>query len=162
MECAGCQQVYFINPAVGVGAFILDDQGRLLVVSRVHDPQKGFWDLPGGFVDFGESAEAALAREIREETNLEMTKSEYLCSFPNQYAYRGVLYHVVDLFFICHVASLVSLHAADDAESPEFVDIPTMTIERLAFPSTRFAAKCLQERYSHVSPSGSPAPHSAS
>lgn len=162
MECPECKQVYFLNPAVGVGAFILDERGRLLVVGRVHDPQKGFWDLPGGFVDFGESAEVALAREIREETNLVMTKSEYLCSFPNQYAYRGVLYHVMDVFFVCQVASLTPLHAADDAEFPEFVDIPSMNIERLAFPSTRFAAKRLQERYSYVSPSGGPSPASVS
>jgi mutator protein MutT len=51
------------------GALILDEQGRILLQRRTDD---GAWDLPGGALELGESAEAAARREMREETGLEV------------------------------------------------------------------------------------------
>jgi 8-oxo-dGTP diphosphatase len=59
---------------VGARAVIRDDQGRLLLIKRapdVHlDPDR--WELPGGKMDYGEPLTEALAREVREETGLEI------------------------------------------------------------------------------------------
>ncbi|MHB1067920.1 MAG: NUDIX hydrolase [Candidatus Nanopelagicales bacterium] len=54
-----------------VGAVVLDDDGRLLLVRRANPPAQGQWSVPGGRVELGESAEAAVVRELREETGLE-------------------------------------------------------------------------------------------
>src|SRR5579862_6341980 len=62
-------RTYPERPIVGVGAVILDS-GRVLLVKRAHEPLKGEWSLPGGAVDVGETLEAAVAREILEETGL--------------------------------------------------------------------------------------------
>lgn len=53
-----------------VGAVALDDRGRLLLVRRGHDPGKGLWSIPGGRVEPGETDEAAVVREVAEETGL--------------------------------------------------------------------------------------------
>jgi 8-oxo-dGTP diphosphatase len=53
-----------------VGAIIRDPGRRLLLVRRGHEPAKGTWSLPGGRVEAGESDEAAVAREVLEETGL--------------------------------------------------------------------------------------------
>jgi ADP-ribose pyrophosphatase YjhB (NUDIX family) len=53
-----------------VGAVVLDDEGRLLLVRRARPPGEGLWSLPGGRIEPGESAEEALAREVAEETGL--------------------------------------------------------------------------------------------
>lgn len=55
---------------VGVGGVIWDNLGRLLLIRRTKPPRQGEWSLPGGKVEHGETLEAALYREIREETGL--------------------------------------------------------------------------------------------
>ena len=53
-----------------VGAVIKDDQGRLLLIKRGHEPGAGLWSLPGGRIEAGETDAEALVREMREETGL--------------------------------------------------------------------------------------------
>jgi 8-oxo-dGTP diphosphatase len=55
-----------------VGAVIKDGAGRLLLIKRGHEPGKGLWSIPGGRVEAGESDAAALVREVREETGLDV------------------------------------------------------------------------------------------
>jgi mutator protein MutT len=59
------------RPIVGVGAIVLDGD-RVLLVKRAHEPLKGEWSVPGGAVEVGETLEAAIRREVREETCLDI------------------------------------------------------------------------------------------
>ncbi len=86
--CPQCKFRLYLNTAAAVCALIQDDRGRLLVTVRANDPKKGFWDLPGGFVDPDESAEQAVIREVQEELGLRVCSSYYLCSQPNAYPSR--------------------------------------------------------------------------
>ncbi len=56
-------------PLVGVGAVIVSE-GRVLLVQRGTEPLRGHWSIPGGLVEVGESLNAAVIREAREETGL--------------------------------------------------------------------------------------------
>jgi 8-oxo-dGTP diphosphatase len=58
---------------LAAGAVIADGEGRLLLVKRGRDPQRGRWSVPGGRVEPGETLEAAVAREALEETGLHVT-----------------------------------------------------------------------------------------
>ncbi len=53
-----------------VGAVVRDDDGRLLLIKRGHEPGAGLWSLPGGRIEPGETDTQALVREMREETGL--------------------------------------------------------------------------------------------
>jgi ADP-ribose pyrophosphatase YjhB (NUDIX family) len=53
-----------------VGAVVVDEAGRLLLVRRANPPAQGLWSIPGGRVESGETAEAAVRRELAEETGL--------------------------------------------------------------------------------------------
>jgi 8-oxo-dGTP diphosphatase len=57
------------HPQLAVSAVIFRD-GKILLVRRARSPGKGFYSLPGGRVEFGESLLAALHREVDEETGL--------------------------------------------------------------------------------------------
>jgi 8-oxo-dGTP diphosphatase len=57
------------HPQLAVSAVIVRDD-KILLVRRADSPAKGFYSLPGGRVEFGESLHAALHREVREETGL--------------------------------------------------------------------------------------------
>jgi 8-oxo-dGTP diphosphatase len=58
------------QPAIAVGAVIRNPNGDVLLVRRGRAPRLGEWSIPGGKIEWGESVENALIREVREETGL--------------------------------------------------------------------------------------------
>jgi ADP-ribose pyrophosphatase YjhB (NUDIX family) len=116
-KCADCRFIYYFNPSAAVACFIRNHSGEYLFVRRAKEPAKGTLDLPGGFVDLHESAEEAVRREVREETNLQIADLRYLFSLPNIYPYAGFRVHTVDLFFECLIPDFNEAIAADDADS---------------------------------------------
>ncbi|WP_313802313.1 NUDIX domain-containing protein [Cytobacillus sp.] len=66
-------------PMVGVGAVILDENNRILLVLRKKKPEAGCWSLPGGKVDYMETIEDAVIREIKEELGIDIEISRLLC-----------------------------------------------------------------------------------
>ncbi|HEY8108393.1 MAG TPA: NUDIX domain-containing protein [Patescibacteria group bacterium] len=64
---------------------VVEQDGKYLVLRRNIEPNKGKWEIPGGFIDSGEGAEEALLREAREETGLEVKIVRYIGSFPCAY-----------------------------------------------------------------------------
>ncbi|UCG46263.1 MAG: NUDIX domain-containing protein [Phycisphaerales bacterium] len=117
LKCADCGFEYYFNPAAAVAALITDDEGRLLITVRGEEPAKGAWDLPGGFVDPGESAEEALRREVREEMGIEIASMKYVDSAANVYEYKQVSYTTVDIVFLCDVRDVSEAKALDGLES---------------------------------------------
>ena len=67
-----------IIPRVGVGAAIIDNN-QILLIQRVKSPEPMHWGLPGGKIDHFETAEKAIIREVKEETNLEVNSPFLLC-----------------------------------------------------------------------------------
>ena len=102
-QCENCGFEYYMNPSAATAAFILNERGELLVERRGKEPAKGTLDLPGGFTDLGETAEEGVAREVMEETGLEVCSAEYLFSIPNVYRYSGMDIPTLDFFFRCEV-----------------------------------------------------------
>lgn len=144
-HCAACAFTLFFNPVVGAAGIIRRPDGAVLFVRRAKEPAKGKLGVPGGFVDFGESVEAGLRREAREETGLEIGALEFLCSFPNDYTYRGVTYGVLDFYFTARIELTQTAEARDEVESIVWRQPAAIAPDELAFPSLRHALRCYRE-----------------
>jgi ADP-ribose pyrophosphatase YjhB (NUDIX family) len=139
LECAGCGFTFYFNPTVAAAAFVFDPSGRALFIRRAKDPSAGKLGVPGGFIDFGESAEDGLRREVREEVGLEIDRLRFLVSFPNLYHYRGVAYPVVDLYFAADAVNPGNAKPLDAVAGIEWrlpADVPEA---ECAFDSMRVA-----------------------
>jgi ADP-ribose pyrophosphatase YjhB (NUDIX family) len=108
-----------VNPAapvVGVGG-VLVHEGRVLLVRRGKEPLYGRWVVPGGTVELGEPLDEALAREMREETGLEVEPLELITVFDRIQRDGGeVLYHYVIVDYLCRWLSGEAQAASDALE----------------------------------------------
>ena len=69
--CTGCHTVHYQNPRIVAGC-IPEWQGRILLCRRAIQPRRGFWTTPSGFMENGETMQAAAARETREEAEAQV------------------------------------------------------------------------------------------
>jgi len=122
---------YPARPIVGVGAVILDGP-RVLLVRRAHEPLKGEWSLPGGAVELGETLEAALAREVIEETGLDVVVGPVVEVLDRvQRAADGrVEYHFVIVDYLCTVRAGVVTHGSD-ASDVRWVSVSELAAHRV-------------------------------
>jgi ADP-ribose pyrophosphatase YjhB (NUDIX family) len=103
VECAGCGFVSWANSAATANAFLEDERGRLLLARRAREPFQGFWDIPGGFVEEDEHPLAALVRELKEETGLDVSPGAYVGCWLDTYGDPGDgVIHTLNLFWRAH------------------------------------------------------------
>lgn len=118
LTCPQCGEVVkeYTNPAPTVDVVVYDPVRGLLLIERKNIPHG--YALPGGFVDAGESAEAAAVRELKEETHLDVTLRGLLgvYSKPNRDPRR----HTLGVVFVGAAHTLDTLHAGDDAKAAAF------------------------------------------
>jgi len=86
--CPACGWMFYDNPRPCVGALIVRE-GKVLLARRAKEPYLGWWDIPGGFMEAGETPEEALAREVLEETGLRARAFRLLAIFPDTYGAEG-------------------------------------------------------------------------
>jgi 8-oxo-dGTP diphosphatase len=132
----GCRRDSFVdyeNPAITAFALI-EREARFLVLERGQDPYRGCWDLPGGFVEQGETPEQAVEREIFEETGLTVEVHSIIGAYRSRYGDDGKW--TVDIAFHCH-ACLGGLNLSAESSSAAWVALERMP--PLAFAGERSA-----------------------
>ncbi|WLD11201.1 NUDIX hydrolase [Planctellipticum variicoloris] len=96
LVCGDCGWIHYVNPKVIVGA-VVTSGGKFLLCRRAIEPRAGFWTMPAGFMEEGESAEHGAAREVWEEATARVRLDALLAvySIPVisqvQLIYRGEL-----------------------------------------------------------------------
>ena len=117
------------RPILGVGAIILD-RDRVLMVERGRPPLQGYWSLPGGVLETGETLAEGLRREILEETGLEIHPRGVVEIFERimRDAAGRPEYHYVIVDYLCRVTGGTLCAASDSAAA---VWVPRRALGRL-------------------------------
>lgn len=136
--CTQCGYRIYHNPAPANAVIIENNRGDILLVRRGVEPQKGFWDLPGGFIKPQETFEESVRREIREELGCELKNIEIINTLPNTYPFQGVNIPTLDIFAKAELAT-DTLSASDDIESFQFFSPSAIPFDEIAFESTKMA-----------------------
>ncbi|MDQ2900759.1 MAG: NUDIX hydrolase [Acidobacteriota bacterium] len=110
------------RPILGVGALILDGD-RILLVERGKEPLKGFWSIPGGVLEVGETLREGIRREVLEETGLAIETLAVLEIFERimRDSDGKPEYHYVLIDYVCRVAG-GTLVAGDDVTRAQWVE----------------------------------------
>ena len=136
------------RPVVGIGGVIID-QGRTLLIRRGSEPLRGEWSIPGGTLEIGESLEAGVARELLEETGLEVRVLDMIevfdRIFPAEPGGKGKprgrpKYHYVIVDYLCERIS-GEARAASDVTDVAFAREEELPGFRLTETATRVLLK---------------------
>ena len=133
--CDACETVHYQNPRVVVG-FVPEYEGRILICKRAIEPRLGYWTVPAGFMENGETLQQGAARECHEEALAEVEIGSLLS-----------LVTVLGASQI-HVFFRAKLHKPEFGPGTESLEVKLVTEDEIpwadiAFPSTRFTL----ERY---------------
>jgi ADP-ribose pyrophosphatase YjhB (NUDIX family) len=122
---------YPTSPIVGVGAVIIAD-GKVVLIKRRYEPLAGQWSLPGGRLELGETLEAGLAREMLEETGLEIDVGPVIEVFDRILLdeQRQVRFHYVLIDYLCRPLG-GTLKAGSDVDEAVWVDPGDLASYRL-------------------------------
>lgn len=139
LVCQSCGFVFYNNPKPTVSAFVFDENNCLLLTKRAVKPYRYWWDLPGGFVNFGELPEEALARELFEELSIKVKKHKFLGVSKDIYlnkGYQDEKYSIISLFYL--VKSYEGeIKAGSDVCDYKFFKKRGIPINRIAFKAQR-------------------------
>lgn len=149
--CPACAEVHYENPKIVVGCVPEADDGRILICLRAIEPRRGWWTVPAGFMENGETLRAGAARECHEEAlaRVEVGALLALVDIPEA--------HQVHVFFRAKLTSS-AFGAGPESLDAKLIDHRDIPWDELAFPSTRFAL----ESFLADREAGTTAPHHTS
>ncbi len=141
LVCQTCQFVFFLDPKVATGTIVFLD-GGIILVQRAIEPRLGKWVFPGGYVDRGESLEAAAIRETKEEAGLDVRLTRLVGAYSNP----GNM-----VILVVYAGEVTGGSLQTDEENSDIRAFPPPEIpwDELAFPSTSQALRDFLSQASH-------------
>ncbi|MBW2096668.1 MAG: NUDIX hydrolase [Deltaproteobacteria bacterium] len=144
LVCSRCRFVFYLDPKV-VACAVVEVGGRIALLKRGIEPQKGRWVMPGGYVDRGEEVTAAAIRETREECGLDIRIQDLV----GVYSYPGNTQVVV----VYSAQSLAGNLVAGDETTDTGLFLPEeIPWDQLAFQSTIEALRDYYKKRSKPEP----------
>lgn len=141
-KCESCKFMFWQNSKPTVTAMIMRG-GKVLLGKRNKAPYKGYWDLPGGFLEDGEYPEIGLKREIKEELGIDIKIKRFIGVFIDKFYDQGDWYNALCLHY------LVSIKSGEPMPLEEATEIKWFPLnnlpKRISFKSNRKALALFQK-----------------
>jgi ADP-ribose pyrophosphatase YjhB (NUDIX family) len=136
-RCRGCGWTFYDNPVPAVvGVLIV--RGRILLARRARPPHAGTWDLPGGFLEAGETPQAGLARELYEELHVRLGTARLVAMVTDRYGPRG--FPVLSILYAVTVRA-GTVRPADDVSEARWFPLRAVPYRMIAFVGLRRALR---------------------
>lgn len=148
--CDACGFIDYVNPRIVTGAVAVAPDGRVLLCKRAIEPRKGFWTLPAGFMELGETVEEGCRREAREEACAELDLDGVLA------VYSIPRIGQVQIMFRARLLNTPT--PGPESEAVRLVTWDEIPWDELSFPSVRWALNHWRETkdQSAFAPFGNP------
>lgn len=130
--CGTCGFVDYVNPKIVAGAVVEDGEGRILMCKRAIEPRSGFWTLPAGYMEEGESVVEGARREAWEEARAKLEIIDLLG------IYSVPRISQVQIFFRARLAE-PHIAAGPESEAVALYRWDEIPFDDLAFPTVRWA-----------------------
>ena len=150
VSCGACGFTVYANSAPTATGLCVDDDGRVLLARRAQDPQRGLWDLPGGFLEEGEHPLDGLRRELREETGLEVEPLEFFCATTDRYGDSEGAVATLNLTWTARVVAGDAQPADDVSELRWFAVDELPSDDELAFENNAVVLSAWRRRQEHA------------
>jgi ADP-ribose pyrophosphatase YjhB (NUDIX family) len=131
--CEACGTIHYQNPKLVVGC-VPEYEGKIVICRRAIEPRRGYWTVPAGFMENGETLQQAAARESREEALIDVEIGSLLAVVHVLYAQQ------VHVFFRGHMRS-ASHGAGIESLEVELVRAEDIPWPDIAFPSTEYSLR---------------------
>lgn len=128
--CAGCGRVHYENPRILVSCLV-ESRGAVLMCQRAHEPAKGLWTPPSGYMETGETLEQAAARETCEETGVVLDETRLELHMVSNIPWTSEVY----IGFRGQVSD-ATVHAGPESLAARFFTEQEIPWEQLAFKET--------------------------
>ena len=132
--CGHCGFIYYQNSKPTAGAVLVDKKGRVLLAKRRFNPKKGFWDIPGGFLENGEAPEDGMKRELKEELGIKPKIDKLLGVFMGNYTILSEKnsFFTLNFYYLCYLFS-GELKPMSDVEEFRWFGKNKIPFKKLAF-----------------------------
>jgi len=131
--CEACGTIHYQNPKLVVGC-VPEHNGKIIICRRAIEPRRGYWTVPAGFMENGETLQQAAAREAREEALIDVQIGSLLAVVHVLYA------HQVHVFFRAQMRT-ASYGAGIESLEVELVRAQDIPWSDIAFPSTEYTLR---------------------
>ncbi len=141
LACTKCGFEFYLNPKVAASAIIENENLEILLVKKAIPPYKGSWDLPGGFVEPGETLEESVRREVKEETGIKLNGTKPFASFTGKYPHQGITYSILCMVFTAKISGQHKFSSDDEIAEIKFFPLNKIPYENIKFAETISALK---------------------
>jgi len=149
LACPTCGYIMWLNSKPTASCLLINNKKEVLLAKRAKAPNKGWYDVPGGFLELGETPEAGVKREIKEELGITLKRMMFLpCAYVGTY-HTSPIQISFNVYYAAKLSTRVRINPHDDVADVEWISLSRLP-RKIAFENNRKALAYLARYYSAI------------